>query len=133
MKKIAMSKTRKSAAKTILSLLLVVIMSVGAFTPSFQIMAETNASDRSADSASVAAQADDVKPFSIIHPSETTYTFIFMDGTEEVERQQITNGDTLFEPKAPEKPQKRFTGWYAEGEATPYNFGTITVPEDASD
>lgn len=63
-------------------------------------------------------------------PDTHTYTFRSLDTAGNmvtVSTQIVKNGETLFEPAAPEPPNKKFVGWYLEGTDTPVRFGPTTV------
>ena len=67
-----------------------------------------------------------VSPLSIVDDNTnnyTTYTFL-NEKREEVDKQIVKNGDTLYEPASPEKKGYKFVGWYEEGASDPFtDFG----------
>lgn len=67
-----------------------------------------------------------VSPLSIVDDETNKYiTYTFQnEKAEEVDRQIVKNGDTLYEPASPEKKGYMFTGWYVEGATAPFtDFG----------
>lgn len=63
-----------------------------------------------------------VSPLSIVDDDTnnyTTYTFR-NEKDEEVDKQIVKNGDTLYEPASPEKKGHKFVGWYEEGASDPF-------------
>ena len=77
-----------------------------------------------------------VSPLSIVDDDKnnyTTYTFRNEKG-EEVDKQIVKNGDTLYEPASPEKEGYKFVGWY-NGETKFNDFGEqsgITATTDVT-
>ena len=65
-----------------------------------------------------------VSPLSIVDDNTNNYTtYTFRNEGKEVDKQIVKNGDTLYEPVAPEKNGYMFTGWYEEGATAPFTFG----------
>ncbi|MDI9471229.1 MAG: InlB B-repeat-containing protein, partial [Bacillota bacterium] len=69
-------------------------------------------------------------------PVTKTHTYNFVSNGSTVSTQIVKNGEYLFEPAAPELPNKHFTGWYLESSSEPLDFtkaiqveesGTFTV------
>lgn len=58
----------------------------------------------------------------MVSPQTDRHTYIFKVDENEVERQIVKNGETLYEPAVPEKDGYRFLGWYSE-EDTKVDFG----------
>lgn len=79
-----------------------------------------------------------VQPFSIIQPTQPTYTYIFKVGDTEFARQIVKNGEKLLEPKTPKEANKRFLGWQqknSDGSLEPNYFDfsqPVTIAEDAT-
>ena len=114
-----MNKFRK-----LIALLLTVIMFVGVL-PMNALAAVIVATDTS-ESKQISVRA--IKP-DPENPKVYYKTFVFHIGNNEVDRQIVKNGETLYAPANPAEDGKKFIGWFTQAETEFTAFGPQTVGE----